>query len=160
MVEPKFLLILRENYDEIINRWLENCQGHIAEEFEQMLRTPMGHSVAYSMYSLMLKYLEAEEYETGNIFHDIRKCASEASFRRAAVGFSLPDIVTTVIAFREAVQQTLINHFCSISSEGEALLECFTRLTRLGDAMIEGGLSGFFTFSKFGDTSGEAAEAL
>ncbi|RJQ45709.1 MAG: hypothetical protein C4534_04210 [Gaiellales bacterium] len=152
--------MLRENFEEVISRWLDGCEGRIAEEFEQLLRTPMGHSFGASMYKLALRYLEAEEYETDGILREIRSCASDASFRRAAVGFGLPDIIRTATAFREAMQQTLLNHYCSGDSDGEALLECFALLTSLGDAMVEGEVAGFFVFSKFGDDDEEMAEAV
>lgn len=160
MTRAELLLILRENHKEIISRWLENCSGRIAEEFVQMLKTPMGRSIGSSMYELAMRFLEAEEYEVSNIQREIREYASNSSFRRAAVGFSLPDIVSTAIAFREALQQTLLNHFCAGESGSEELLNCFIRLTRLGDAMVEGEVDGFFAFSNFGEQDDGVAEAV
>ncbi len=37
---------LRLNHDEVIRRWMDNLHGHIADDFEEMLQTPMGNGVA------------------------------------------------------------------------------------------------------------------
>lgn len=161
MVQPALLAILRKNHEGIVSLWLENCRGCIAEEFEEMLETPMGHSVAASMYNLALEYLEAEEYEAGAILHRARESASNASFRRAAVGFSLADIVTTAIAFRSAMQDTLIRNFNPTGpGDEQALIECIMKLTCLGDALVAGEIAGFFTFSKFSDRDDDVAAAI
>lgn len=159
MVAPTLLAIIRKNHEEIIKLWLDNCRGRIADEFEEMLETPMGLGVASSMYNLALEYLEAEEYETGAVLHRARESASNASFRRAAVGFSLADIVNTAIAFRSAMQETLQNRFHPRNpDEAQELLHCIMSLTRLGDALVAGEIAGFFTFSKFSDD--DVAEAV
>jgi hypothetical protein len=161
MVAPRLIVILRENHEEIVKRWLDNCREHIADEFEQMLETPMGRGVADSMYKLALDYLEAEDYETSAILHRAHASASNASFRRAAVGFNLPDIVTAATAFRNAMQETLLNRFHPANDADEkSLLESFIRLTRLTDALIAGRIAGYFTYSKFGDDSEEVAKAM
>lgn len=161
MVTPQLLKILRENHDEVVQRWLDNCNGRIAEEFQEMLRTPMGAGIATSMFSLSMEYLEAEDYEATNILRRVRDAASNSSFRRAAVGFNLPDIVTTAIKFRDAMQETLINHYYRDNAgKDEGLLECIIKLMQLGDALVAGEIAGFFTFSKFGDSDEEIAAAI
>jgi predicted nucleic acid-binding protein len=161
MVAPRLIAVLRENHEDIIDHWMDNCRGHLAEEFEQMLETPMGHSVASSMYNLALEYLEAEDYETTAILHRAHELAIKASYRRAAVGYSLNDIIIAAVAFRNAMQETLVARFHPANSDDEhALLQCIIRLTHLGDAFVAGRIAGFFSFSKFGTDDDDIAEAM
>lgn len=141
---------LRENHEEVMRRWLENLHGHIAEDFEQMLKTPMGSGVAHKLLNCTIDFLEAEDYQTAEILHGVRDIASDASFRRTAVGFGLPDIVTTAIAFRVALQDTLLEGAAHGSVENErALTEVVMALNELGDVLVSGEIAGYFSYHDF-----------
>lgn len=146
---------LRANQDEVIRRWLDNLNGHIAEDFEQMLRTSMGMGVATTMLAHAVEFLEAEDYEQSDILRRVRSISREASFRRSAVGFSLQDIVYTALAFRRALEETLMNHAVhSGEREGGRLLEGILALNHFGDKVISGEIAGYFAYHAFRDEEG------
>ena len=141
---------LRENHEEVVRRWLENLHGCIADDFEQMLNTPMGSGVGNKLINCSIEFLEAEEYQKADVLHGLRDIASDAAFRRAAVGFGLPDIVTTAIAFRIALQETLLGHALRGTIENErAVVESIMALNQLGDVLISGEIAGFFAYNDF-----------
>lgn len=141
---------LRENHSEVIRRWHENLTGKVAEEFVQMLHTPMGGSVVTKLLSLAIEFLEAEEYEEGDVLHRVRSVAQESSFRRSAVGFCLPDIVFTALALRRAMEETVFNHALHHGfDEGEELLAGIMALNRFSDAMISGEIAGYFAYLEY-----------
>ncbi|MBI5869686.1 MAG: hypothetical protein HZB44_01825 [Actinobacteria bacterium] len=141
---------LRENHEEVMRRWLDNLHGHIADDFEQMLKTPMGSGVANKLLNCAVDYLEAEDYLKADVLHGVRDIASDASFRRTAVGFCLPDIVTTAIAFRQALQETVLDGAVHGSVENErALTEIVMALNELGDVLVSGEIAGYFAYNDF-----------
>ncbi len=141
---------LRDNHDEVMRRWLENLHGNIAEDFEQMLMTPMGSGVSNKLLNCVIDYLEAEEYQKGSFLHGIRDIACDASFRRAAVGFGLPDIVATAIAFRRALEETLLYHAFHASIEDErSIIDGMLALNRLGDVLVSGEIAGYFAYQNY-----------
>ena len=150
---------LRENHEEVMRRWLDYLHGRIAEDFEQMLKTPMGSGVANKLLSCAVDFLEAEDYHKADLLHGLRDIASDASFRRTAVGFCLPDIVTTAIAFRLALQETVLDGAVHGSVENErALTEIVMAINELGDALVSGEIAGYFAYHDFReDGSDEAA---
>lgn len=54
---------LSENHEEVVRRWLEGLHGQVAEDLEDMMRTPMGNSVAGKLLACAVEYLGAEAYE-------------------------------------------------------------------------------------------------
>jgi hypothetical protein len=149
---------LRENRDEVIRRWLENLSGHIADDFEQMLKMPMGNGVANKLLNCAIDFLEAEDYDRSEVLHGARDIARDAAYRRTAVGFGLPDIVATAIAFRNALQETLLYHCLHGSVEDErVIIEVLLALNRLGDVLISGEIAGYFAYQDYRE-SGEDEE--
>jgi len=150
---------IRMNHDEVLRRWLENLHGHIADDFEQMLLTPMGNGVATKLLGYAVEYLEAEDYQRSEILHRVWNAAREASFRRTAVGYSLPDIITTALAFRNALQETLLNNVTpSDSVEEHKLLKGVLAIDRLGDSIISGEIAGYFGYQGFREDGEEERE--
>ncbi|MCL4474083.1 MAG: hypothetical protein M1539_00785 [Actinobacteria bacterium] len=150
MISPECANHLRENHDEVIRRWLENLHGHIAEDFEHMLRTPMGSGVANKLLSCAVDFLEAEDYLKTEALHSARDIARDASFRRTAVGFCLPDIVTTALAFRAALEETVLFHAIHRSIEDEkAITDTVMELNQFGDVLVAGEIAGFFSYNSF-----------
>lgn len=152
---------IRMNHEEVLRRWLENLHGHIADDFEQMLLTPMGNGVATKLLGYAVDYLEAEDYQRNEVLHSVWSAAREASFRRAAVGYGLQDIVTTALAFRNALQETLLNNVTpSDSTEERKLLEGIMAINRIGDSMVSGEIAGYFSYQGFHeDQAGERESA-
>ncbi|MHB9112220.1 MAG: hypothetical protein ACYC4D_06290 [Thermoleophilia bacterium] len=141
---------LRENHEEVMRRWLDNLHGHIADDFEQMLKTPMGSGVANKLLTCAVDFLEAEDYQKADVLHGVRDIASDASFRRTAVGFCLPDIVMTAIAFRLALQETALAGAAHGTVENErALTEIVMAINELGDALVSGEIAGYFDYHGF-----------
>ena len=158
MISPLLANYLRENHDEVMRRWLENLHGHIAEDFEQMLKTPMGSGVANKLLGCAIEFLEAEDYRKAEALHSVRDIASDASFRRTAVGFCLPDIVTTALAFRAAMQETLLFHAIHRDIEDEkAIVEGIMALNQFGDVLVAGEIAGYFSYNDFRETDEEVA---
>ncbi len=150
MISIKLAGYLRENRDEVMQRWLENLHGHIAEDFEQMLKTPMGSGVSNKLLNCAIEYLQAEDYQKAEVAHKIRDIASDAAFRRTAVGFGLPDIVETALAFRHALEGTILCHALHGSIEDErVIIEGMMALNELGDILVSGEIAGFFAFNDF-----------
>lgn len=150
MISDTLASHLRENHEEVMRRWLESLHGHIADDFEQMLKTPMGSGVANKLINSSIEFLEAEDYHKADVLHGLRDIASDAAFRRTAVGFGLPDIVTTAIAFRIALQETLLDHVLLGTIENErAVIEGIMALNQLGDVLISGEIAGFFAYNDF-----------
>lgn len=143
---------LRENHEEVMRRWLENLHGHIADDFEQMLKTPMGSGVANKLLNCAVDFLEVEEYCKTEVLHGVRDIASDASFRRTAVGFGLPDIVATAIAFRLALQETLLDGATHGSVDNErALTDVVMAINELGDVLVSGEIAGYFAYHDYRD---------
>ncbi|MBE0428537.1 MAG: hypothetical protein IBX61_01540 [Thermoleophilia bacterium] len=143
---------LRENQEEVIRRWLDNLNGIIAEDFEQMLKTSMGTNFASGLLSLTIAFFEAEEYQRTDVLRRVRSAAQETSYRRSAVGFGLPDIISTGMALRRALEETLINHLLAVDSwEENQLLQGILTLNRLGDAFISGEIAGYFAYHDYHD---------
>lgn len=143
---------LRENHDEVMRRWLEHLHGQIADDFEQMMKTPMGSGVSHKLLICAVEFLEAEDYSKAEVLHGVRDIARDASFRRAAVGFGLPDIVMTAITFRQALQETLLEGSVHGSVENErALTETVMALNELGDVLVAGEIAGFFAYHDYRD---------
>jgi len=153
MNSPAVAQHLRENHDEVISRWFENLHSRVADDFEQMLRTPMGTAVAKKMLEYAIEFLETEEYRKADVLHGARKIAGDAAFRRAAVGFSLPDIVATALAFRAALQETVIDHSNHGSIDDErGIVVGIMELNRLGDVLVAGEIAGYFAYRDFSET--------
>ncbi|MDO8736750.1 MAG: hypothetical protein Q7K29_06660 [Thermoleophilia bacterium] len=150
MISPTLAKHLRENHEEVMRRWLENLHGHIADDFEQMLKTPMGSGVANKLLNCAIDFLEAEDYQKADVLHGVRDIASDASFRRTAVGFGLPDIVATAIAFRLALQETLLEGTARGSVENErALTDVVMAINELGDVLVSGEIAGYFAYNNY-----------
>lgn len=141
---------LRENHEEILQLWLKSFHGHVAEDYEQMLNTPMGRAVATSLLNLAVEMMGVEDYEQRDILHRARDAAQDDAFRRTAVGFCLPDLVTNAMAFRAALEETVFNCI-EANSSGDAaeLRKAIMALNRFGDALIAGQVAGCFAFHKF-----------
>lgn len=159
MIQLKLANHLRENHEEVVRRWLDNLHGHIADDFEQMLKTPMGSGVANKLLNCAVDFLEAEDYHKADVLHGVRDIASDASFRRTAVGFCLPDIVTTAIAFRLALQEAVLDGAAHGSVENErAITEIVMAINELGDALVSGEIAGYFAYQEYRkDKSAEEA---
>lgn len=150
---------LRLNHDEVIRRWMENLHGHIADDFEEMLQTPMGNGVAGKLLDCAVDYLETEEYNRSEILHMVWNVARDASFRRTAVGYGLQDIVTTALAFRNALQQTILNNLTPCEAEQDhELVGGLLAVDRIGDAIISGEIAGYFSYLDFRDEEDERRE--
>jgi hypothetical protein len=112
-----------------------------------MMLTPMGGGVAASLLTLAIEFMGAEEYQESELLHRVRKVAQEASFRRCAVGFCLPDIAFTALALRRAMEETIFNHVIHNGyDDDEELLKGILTLNRFGDAMISGEIAGYFAY--------------
>jgi len=147
---------LRDNHEEVVRRWLENLHGNIADDFEQMMNTPMGSGVSHKLLGCAVDFLEAEEYRKAEVLHGMRDIARDAAFRRAAVGFGLPDIVTTAVAFRQALQETLLENSAHGSIENErALTEAVIALNVFGDVLVSGEIAGYFAYNDYRDDESE-----
>ena len=158
MISISIINTLRENHDEVIRRWLEGMHGCIAEDFEEMMLTPMGNGVANKLFGYAVEFLGAEAYEELEVLHKVQAAARDASYRRAAVGFGLTDIVVTALSFRKALNETLTNHVTPSSAEDSSnLLAAVLALNRFGDTMVSGDIAGFFACRDFTDSGGEAA---
>lgn len=150
MIPPTLANHLRENHEDVMRRWLDNLHGHIADDFEQMLKTPMGSGVANKLLNCAVDFLEAEDYHKADVLHGIRDIASDASFRRTAVGFCLPDIVATALAFRLALQETVLDGAAHGSVEKErSLTEIVMAVNELGDVLVSGEIAGYFAYHNF-----------
>jgi hypothetical protein len=161
MISLALSTTLRENHDEVIQRWMEYVHGAIAEDFEQMLRTPMGRAVASNQLGYAVELMGAEEYQVCELLHRARDAARDASFRRAAVGFGLPDIVKTAMAFREALQETLLNHVSADKElDSRMIIEGLLALNKLGDAIIAGEIAGFFAYHEFTEKTEDPEDEL
>ena len=150
---------IRMNHDEVLRRWLENPHGHIADDFEQMLQTHMGNGVSTKLLGYATEYLEAEDYQRSEILHRVWCATHEASFRHTAVGYGLQDIITTAPAFRNALQEMLLNNVTPANSvEERGLLEGIMALDRVSDSMISGEIAGYFGYQGFREDEEEERE--
>lgn len=146
---------LRDNQDEVIRRWLDNVHKHVAEDFEQTLRAPMGKGVAVNLLGCVTGFFGAEDFQEGEALRRLRDVSYQASYRRAAVGFGLPDIVAACQAFHAALRETILNHVNPASAEEtRELLDGIVALNRLEDTAIMGRIAGYFAYHHFHD-SGE-----
>ncbi|MCL6106654.1 MAG: hypothetical protein M1309_04820 [Actinobacteria bacterium] len=156
MISLTFANVIRENHEETIQCWLKSIQGRVAEDYQQVLQTPMGRAVATTLLGLAMELLSAEEYQRAEILHRVRDAANDDAFRRTAVGFCLPDLITDATLFRQALEETLFNHVNPASGEEFAgFRAAFTALNKLGDALISGKVSGYFTYRDFRDKKAE-----
>ena len=156
MISTQLAGYIRENHEEVIRRWQDNLRGHIAEDFEQMLQTPMGSGVANKLLNCAIEFLEAEDYRKLETLHMVRDIASDASFRRTAVGFCLPDIITTALALRAAIQETVLYHARHRDIDDEkAIVEGIMALNQFGDALVSGEIAGFFGYNDFREDDAE-----
>lgn len=156
MLSPAISRILRKNGDEVIRRWLEHTHGRVAEDFEQMLNTPMGMSVANKLLAGIADFFNAEDYREPEFLRQARQISYDASFRRAAVGYGLPDIVTTCQTFHQAVRETVLNNFLpGTNEERKELLDAVLTLSRLENAAIIGRIAGYFAYHEFGGDEDE-----
>jgi hypothetical protein len=153
MISLDLAKTLRENLDEIVQRWLSAVHGHVAEDYEQILHTSMEQSVLSTLTGLAVELLGAEEYQRPEIIHRARDVARDSAFRRAAVGFCLPDLITNAIAMRTALVETVFNHVTPSISEGSTQLrDSILALNQFGDAVISGEIAGFFAYYNYGDS--------
>lgn len=149
--------ILRENSEEVTQRWLKGLHGQIAEDYEQMLLTPMGSSLGNKLLSLAIDCLAAENIEISDTIHRARNIARDSSYRRACVGFSLNDTVATAISFRKALNDTLTNHFTPSSIDDyRQMVDSLLALNRFCDAIVAGEIAGYFACRDFNDNDSEA----
>lgn len=151
---------LKENHDSIIQHWLQGLHGQIAEDYEQMMLTPMGTGCANRLLGLVVGLLESEEYQEPELLRKARLVAREASLRRAAVGFSLADIVTTALTFRITLNDTLMNHVSpSTADEFKELLGAVMVIDRFCDAVVSGEIAGYFASRELKEEGAEADAA-
>ncbi|MHB0914452.1 MAG: RsbRD N-terminal domain-containing protein [Thermoleophilia bacterium] len=150
MTNPSHVLILRENSAEILRRWLDDCSGRISEEYQRLLSTKMGGKICQTRLELTVKYLEAEAFEMSGVLRELREMDRESAYRRAAAGYNLTDIVNVTVSFRNALIETLMNHYNITGAEdGQEFIECIASLVQMGDAMVWGDIAGYFTYFKF-----------
>lgn len=150
MTNPTYILILRENSEEILRRWLEACSGRIADEYQQLLNTPVGRKNCLTRIGLTIRFLEAEAFESTGVLREVRENARENAYRRAAAAYSLTDIVNVAVCFRNALLETMRNHHnITGAEEGQDFLDCVAALLQAGDAMVWGDIAGYFTYFKF-----------
>lgn len=156
MLSPTISGILRKNNDEVIRRWLEYTHGKVAEDFEHMLLTPMGKSVASKLLAGITAFFESEDYRESEFLRQARQISYDASFRRAAVGYGLTDIVITCQTFHQAVRDTILNHCLPTGNEEwQELLDAMLALSRLEGAATIGRIAGYFAYHEFGDDEDE-----
>lgn len=149
--------ILRENQEEVLRRWLDDLHGRIAEDYEQALLTAIGKGVAKKLLKLVVDFLESESYREGDTLRRAREYAHKVSYRRASVGFSLTDIVTSSLSFRRALNGTIMNHFnASASDQACSLLDAVLALNRFGDTVLAGEIDGFFAYQESDDQEAAA----
>jgi hypothetical protein len=149
--------ILRENQEEVLRRWLDDLHGHIAEDYEQALLTPIGKGVAMKLLKLVVDFLESESYREADTLRRAREHAHDVSFRRASIGFSLTDIVATSLSFRRALGGTIMNHFNSSGADrAGSLLDAVLSFNRFGDAVLAGEIAGFLDWQRFDDSEAVA----
>lgn len=148
--------ILRENSEEVVQRWLKGLNGKIAEDYEQMLLTPMGSGLGNKMLSMAIDCLGADSLELSETIHRARNVARDSSYRRAAVGFSLNDTIATAVSFRKALNDTLTNHFTPTSMEDyKQMLDAVVVLNRFCDAIVAGEIAGYFACRDFNDNDSQ-----
>ncbi len=147
-----FASALRENQQEVLQRWLAAYHGHVAEDFEQMLGTPMGRAVAVSFLGLAVELMGSEEYQYSQILHRARQAAQDDAYRRTAVGFCLPDLVTHASSFRTALEETIFNHVSPNSAkQAEELRSAVMAINRFGDTLVAGEIAGYFAYRQFSE---------
>ncbi len=152
MISLTFANALRENQHEVLERWLRDCHGHVAEDFEQMLGTPMGHAIAITLLGLAVELMGSEEYQRPQILHRARQAAQDDAYRRTAVGFCLADLVTNACSFRAALEETIFNHVLPGSAEQiEELRHAVMALGSFGDCLVAGEIAGYFAYRQFSE---------
>lgn len=150
MISSTVCRTLRDNHDEVVRRWLENVHGQVAEDFEQTLDSPMGKSAVTKLLGCMEDFFSCEGFDENEVLRCVRDISYNISFRRAAVGFGLADIVAGCQAFHAAVRETILNHANPTDTEeaGE-LLGGIIALNRIEDTAVMGRIAGYFAYHNY-----------
>jgi hypothetical protein len=101
--------ILRDRRDEITRHWLALLPGVVADDYREVLESPIGARLAHQVIDDLVSYTEAEEYEAPTTLHRVAEAAAAEAARRAALGFSLDDLLAGLQLLREAMWDALMD---------------------------------------------------
>ena len=157
MISPMLNKALRENQGEIVCKWYDNVHGRVAEDFEQTLRSPLAKSVCMKILTCIQDFFCSEDFREHEVLRNARDVSYNVSYRRAAVGYNLADIVAESQVLFEAVTQALLNNVNPTNTdEARELLEGIVALHRIEDASVMGRIAGYFAYDQYHDNEGDA----
>ncbi|MEK7817074.1 MAG: hypothetical protein AAB281_02350 [Actinomycetota bacterium] len=157
MISPNINKTLRENQGELICKWYDNVHGRVAEDFEQTLRSPMAKSVCMKILTGIQDFFCSEDFREHEVLRNVRDVSYNVSYRRAAVGYNLSDIVAESQVFFEAVTKTLLNNVNPANTdEARELLESVVAIHRIQDVSVMGRIAGYFAYDQYHDNEGDA----
>jgi hypothetical protein len=99
--------IIRDRREEIGRRWVAALEGTVADDYREVLASPIGIRQVRKLVDDLVAYSEAEEYEIAATLRRIEEEAVNDAARRVALGFALSDLLMALQQLRGAIWDSL-----------------------------------------------------
>lgn len=99
--------IIRDRREEIGRRWVASLEGAVADDYRELLASPIGVRQLRKLVDDLVAYSEAEEYEVAATLRRIEEEAVQDAARRVALGFDLSDLLMALQRLRGAIWDSL-----------------------------------------------------
>lgn len=99
--------IIRDRREEIGRRWVASLEGAVADDYREVLASPIGARQLRKLVDDLVAYTEAEEYEIRATVRRIEEEAVDDAAHRVALGFALSDLLTALQLLRGAIWDSL-----------------------------------------------------
>lgn len=99
--------IIRDRREEIGRRWVASLEGAVADDYRELLASPIGIRQLRKLVDDLVAYSEAEEYEIAATLRRIEEEAVDDAVRRVALGFDLSDLLMALQLLRGAIWDSL-----------------------------------------------------
>jgi hypothetical protein len=117
--------ILRDQREELRRRWHEALPGRVADDYAELLTSPVGDRLLRALVEHLLAVAQAEEYEVAGLRRQFEAQFAGEMEHRLALGFAPRDVAGGIQAVRLAVLDVLGDAVVSgeLPPAGETLVE-------------------------------------
>jgi hypothetical protein len=117
--------ILRDQREELRRRWHEALEGRVADDYVELLASPVGDRLLRTVVEHLLAVAQAEEYEVPGLRRQFEAQFADEAEHRLALGFSPRDVAGGIQAVRLAVLDVLGDAVVTgdLPPAGETLVE-------------------------------------
>ncbi len=102
-------LILRDNREQLRQRWVDELEGRVDPDYRELLASPLGERALRTIVDDLVTVTQAEEYEVPAILRRVDQQAAADAAHWVSLGFSCKDIICGLHALRAAAIDVLLD---------------------------------------------------